>query len=73
MNKRIKEKKKEKKKIKQKKRKTKRRKKRKRTNERNKKRKRRKSEKGITKTFLCTQASNPYLDVPLLVGMNDDE
>ena len=28
---------------------------------------RRKSEKGLTPTFLCTQASNPYLDVPLLV------
>ena len=32
-----------------------------------KKDKRRKSEKGLTPTFLCTQASKPYLDVPLLV------
>ena len=32
-----------------------------------KKEKRRISEKGLTPTFLCTQDSNPYLDVPLLV------
>ena len=63
MDKKIEKKKKKKTKEKEKKR----RKKRKRKNERNKKRKRRKSEKGVTKTFLCTQASNPYLDVPLLV------
>ena len=37
-----------------------------------KKRKRRKSKKDLTPTFLCTQASKPYLDVPLLVGMMNE-
>ena len=32
------------------------------------KRKRRKSEKGLNPTFLCTQASNPYLDLPPMIG-----
>ena len=36
-----------------------------------KKDKRRKSEIGLTPTFLCTQTSPPYLDIPLLVRMNE--